>query len=499
MAITGTRHPFRFNYKVAVDKSGKLRDFSVIAYSNCGHTLDLSQGVLQRAMVHIDNCYKFPNADIHGRMCKTNLSSNTAFRGFGGPQAMFCTETLMKHVSEELNLNHDELREMNLYKEGDCTPFGMHLWQCNVQRTWNECKESSSYEQRLDLVRQFNKTNKYRKRGIYLMPTKFGIGFGLKHMNQAGALVMVYLDGSVLISHGGMEMGQGLHTKILQIAARVLDIPIEKVHINETATDKVPNTSPTAASASSEMNGLAVQDACNKLLKRLEPFKKSNPTGKWEDWVRQAYAERSSLSATGFGIIHCENVDFFNGKGAELFGYCVYGTACCEVEVDCLTGDHHLLRTDIVMDIGDSLNPAVDIGQIEGAFIQGYGLFTMEEIKIRPDGIRLTRGPGAYKIPSADDAPRSFNVRLLKGSSNRVAIFSSKAVGEPPLFLGACAFFAIREAVRSFRLDHDLKGYFRFDSPATPERIRMACEDEILKKVPKLPEKGTYTPWTVIP
>ncbi|VDM63232.1 unnamed protein product [Angiostrongylus costaricensis] len=497
MAITGTRHPFRFNYKVAVDKSGKLRDFCVIAYNNCGHTLDLSQGVLERAMVHIDNCYKFPNADIHGRMCKTNLSSNTAFRGFGGPQAMFCTETLMKHVSEELNLDHDEV-VMNLYAEGDCTPFGMHLRQCNIRRTWNECKESSSYEQRLDLVRQFNKANKYRKRGIYLMPTKFGVGFGLKHMNQAGALVMVYLDGSVLISHGGMEMGQGLHTKILQIAARVLDIPIEKVHINETATDKVPNTSPTAASASSEMNGLAVQDACNKLLKRLEPFKKSNPSGKWEDWVQQAYAERSSLSATGYGIIHCENVDFFNGKGAELFGYCVYGTACCEVEVDCLTGDHHLLRTDIVMDIGDSLNPAVDIGQIEGAFIQGYGLFTMEEIKIRPDGIRLTRGPGAYKIPSADDAPRVFNVRLLKGSSNRMAIFSSKAVGEPPLFLGACAFFAIREAVRSFRLDHGLNGYFRFDAPATPERIRMACEDEILKKVPKLPEKGTYTPWTVI-
>ncbi|RCN51177.1 aldehyde oxidase and xanthine dehydrogenase, molybdopterin binding domain protein, partial [Ancylostoma caninum] len=283
----------------------------------------------------------------------------------------------------------------------------------------------------------------------------------------------------------------------LQITARVLDIPIEKVHIHETASDKVPNASPTAASVGSDMNGLAVQDACNKLLKRLEPFKKANPKGKWEDWVRQAYVERVSLSATGFGIIHSETVDFFNGKGAELFGYCVYGSACCEVEVDCLTGDHHLLRTDIVMDVGDSLNPAVDIGQIEGAFIQGYGLFTMEEIKIRPDGVRLTRGPGNYKIPSADDAPRHFHVRLLKGSSNKMGIFSSKAIGEPPLFLGACAFFAIREAVRSFRQERGLNGYFRFDSPATPEQIRMACEDEILKKVPPLPEKGTYTPWTV--
>ncbi|KAL6737361.1 hypothetical protein Aduo_011012 [Ancylostoma duodenale] len=503
MAITGTRHPFRFNYKVALDSSGKFRDYSVTAYNNCGHTFDLSLGVMQRAMVHIDNVYKFPNADIRGRMCRTNLASNTAFRGFGGPQGMFCTETLVKHIAEQLNMDHDKIREMNFYEEGGCTPFGMRLRQNNIARTWYECKEHSDYEHRLEQVREFNRVNKYRKRGIYMMPTRFGIGFGLKQLNQrltidelkmkAGALVLVYTDGSVLVSHGGMEMGQGLHTKILQITARVLDIPIEKVHIHETASDKVPNASPTAASVGSDMNGLAVQDACNKLLKRLEPFKKANPKGKWEDWVRQAYVERVSLSATGFGIIHSETVDFFNGKGAELFGYCVYGSACCEVEVDCLTGDHHLLRTDIVMDVGDSLNPAVDIGQIEGAFIQGYGLFTMEEIKIRPDGVRLTRGPGNYKIPSADDAPRHFHVRLLKGSSNRMGIFSSK----PPLFLGACAFFAIREAVRSFRQERGLNGYFRFDSPATPEQIRLACEDEILKKVPPLPEEGTYTPWTV--
>nr|CDJ95017.1 Ferredoxin and [2Fe-2S]-binding and Molybdopterin dehydrogenase and CO dehydrogenase flavoprotein and Aldehyde oxidase xanthine dehydrogenase and Aldehyde oxidase and xanthine dehydrogenase domain containing protein [Haemonchus contortus] len=497
MAISGTRHPFKFNYKVALDSSGKFRDYSVTAYGNCGHTFDLSLGVVQRAMVHIDNVYKFPNADIEGRLCKTNLASNTAFRGFGGPQGMFCTETLVKHIAEELNLDHDKIREINMYEEGDCTPFGMHLRQCNIRRTWYECKETSNYEQRLKLVREFNRSNKYRKRGIYMMPTRFGIGFGLKQLNQAGALVLIYTDGSVLVSHGGMEMGQGLHTKIMQIAARVLDIPIELVHIHDTATDKVPNASPTAASVGSDMNGLAVQDACNKLLRRLEPFKKANPEGTWKEWVRQAYVERVSLSATGFGIIHSETVDFFNGKGAELFGYCVYGSACCEVEVDCLTGDHYLLRTDIVMDIGDSLNPAIDIGQIEGAFVQGYGLFTMEEIKVRPDGVRLSRGPGVYKIPSADDAPRHFNVRLLKGSSNRMGIFSSKAVGEPPLFLGACAFFAIREAVRSFRLEHGLKGYFRFDSPATPEQIRLACEDEILSKVPELPPKGTYTPWTV--
>ncbi|CAB3405985.1 unnamed protein product [Caenorhabditis bovis] len=496
MAITGTRHPFRLQYKVAVDKNQKLIDLDYTALSNCGHTVDLSMGVMQRAMVHADNVYRFPNADITGKMCKTNLASNTAFRGFGGPQGMFGTEIMVKHICEQLGWDHDEFREKNFYEEGDCTPFGMHLHQCNVRRTWQECRENSDYDARLQLVKEFNAKNKYTKRGIYLTPTRFGIGFGLKQLNQAGALVLIYTDGTVLVSHGGMEMGQGLHTKIQQIAARCLQIPISKVHIHDTSTDKVPNASATAASVGSDMNGLAVQDACRQLMERLAPFKKANPEGVWEDWVRAAYVDRVSLSASGFGIIHHEPVDFFNGKGAELFGYSVYGTACCEVEVDCLTGDHHLLRTDIVMDVGESLNPAVDIGQIEGAFIQGYGLFTMEEVKIRPDGTRLTRGPGTYKIPSADDAPREFNVSLLGGSSNKMGIFSSKAIGEPPLFLGSCAFFAIREAVRAYRLDHGLIGYFKFDSPATPERIRMACPDFLSKHIPELPKEGTYTPWT---
>uniref|UniRef100_A0A915DBV3 Xanthine dehydrogenase n=1 Tax=Ditylenchus dipsaci TaxID=166011 RepID=A0A915DBV3_9BILA len=448
-------------------------------------------------MVHIDNVYNFANADIVGRLCKTNTASNTAFRGFGGPQGMFAAETIIKHVAEEFGFNVNEIREKNFYKTGDCTHFGMHLRQCNIGRCWQECRQTSNYDQRLETVEQFNKTNMYRKRGIYLTPTKFGIGFGFKALNQAGALVHIYTDGSVLVSHGGMEMGQGLHTKILQIAARCLDIDISLVHIQDTSSDKVPNSSPTAASVGSDINGLAVQDACNTLLSRLQPYKMANPKGQWKDWVVAAYMDRVSLSTTGFAIIHSEVIDFMDGKGAEAFGYCVYGVACSEVEVDCLTGDHHVLRTDIVMDIGDSLNPAIDIGQIEGAFVQGYGLFTMEELKMRPDGTRLTRGPGNYKIPSADDTPRQFNVSLLKGSSNPVGIFSSKAVGEPPLFLGCSVLFAIREAIRDYRLQNGLQGYFRLDSPATAERIRLACEDKIMAKVAKLPEKESFTPWTV--
>uniref|UniRef100_A0A0N5B9E6 xanthine dehydrogenase n=1 Tax=Strongyloides papillosus TaxID=174720 RepID=A0A0N5B9E6_STREA len=479
MALTGTRHPYRFNYKVGIDKNLKLKSFEVSCYSNSGATLDLSGGVLTRAMVHIDNVYKWDNADIYGYLCKTNISSNTAFRGFGGPQGMFCTETIIDHISETLNINCNLLREKNFYQEGDKTHFGMTLRQCNITRCWDECKKLSDYEKRIDDVKKFNEHNKYKKRGIYMIPTKFGIGFGFKQLNQAGCLINIYTDGSVLISHGGMEMGQGLHTKMIQVASRCLQIPVEKIIINDTSTDKVPNASPTAASVGSDMNGLAVKNGCDILMERLKPFKDANPTGKWEDWVMAAYVNRVSLSTTGFGIIHSETIDFMDGKGAEAFGYAVYGAACTEVEIDCLTGDHHMIRSDIVMDIGDSLNPAIDIGQIEGAFIQGYGLFTMEEIKIRSDGVRHTRGPGTYKIPSADDVPRHFNVKLLKGSSNKMAIFSSKAVGEPPLFLGCSAFFAIKEAIKAYRLEHNLSGYFRLDSPATAENIRLHCSDGI--------------------
>uniref|UniRef100_A0A0N4ZXA3 xanthine dehydrogenase n=1 Tax=Parastrongyloides trichosuri TaxID=131310 RepID=A0A0N4ZXA3_PARTI len=498
MALTGTRHPYRFNYKVALNEQLKLKSLEVNCYSNSGATIDLSGGVLTRAMTHIDNVYKWDNADIYGYLCKTNISSNTAFRGFGGPQGMFCTETIMSHVSEILNVDVDKLREVNFYKEGDVTHFGMTLRKCNISRCWDECKSLSNYNERKEKVERFNEHSKYKKRGIYLLPTKFGIGFGFKQLNQAGCLINVYTDGSVLISHGGMEMGQGLHTKMVQVASRCLQIPIEKIEIHETSSDKVPNASPTAASVGSDMNGIAIKNGCDILMERLKPFKEANPNGKWEDWVMAAYVNRVSLSVTGFGIIHCESIDFMDGKGAEAFGYAVYGVACTEVEIDCLTGDHHMIRSDIVMDVGDSLNPAIDIGQIEGAFIQGYGLFTMEEIKIRSDGVRHTRGPGTYKIPSADDVPRHFNVKLLKGSSNKMAIFSSKAVGEPPLFLGSSAFFAIKEAIKAYRKDHGITGYFRMDSPATPENIRLHCSDRIISKINKAtPNFENVTPWNI--
>lgn len=267
--------------------------------------------------------------------------------------------------------------------------------------------------------------HRWRKRGISVIPTKFGIAFTEKLLNQAGALVLIYVDGSVLLSHGGTEMGQGLHTKMIQVASRALGVDISKIHISETSTDKVPNTSATAASAGSDLNGMAVLEACETLKKRLQPYINKNPDGKWEDWVSAAYVDRVSLSATGFHATPDIGYDFKNNVG-KPFNYFTFGAACSEVEIDCLSGDHQVIRTDIVMDLGESINPAIDIGQIEGGFIQGYGLFTMEELIYSPTGTLYSRGPGAYKIPGFGDIPQEFNVSLLKGAPNPRAVYSSK-------------------------------------------------------------------------
>ncbi|XP_066603767.1 xanthine dehydrogenase [Prorops nasuta] len=495
MMATGTRHPFTYTYKVGFNKDGKVRAIRICIYNNAGYSFDLSNSVLERAMFHFENAYKFPVCEVLGWACKTNLPSNTAFRGFGGPQGMFAGETIMRHVADFLGLDVVKLSEMHLYKEGDLTHYNQVLTHCTLKRCWEECIESSDYEKRAAAVRKFNEANRYRKRGLAIIPTKFGIAFTALFLNQAGALVHVYTDGSVLLSHGGVEMGQGLHTKMIQVASRMLRVSPDKIHIVETATDKVPNTSATAASAGSDLNGMAVIDACSKIMERLQPIIDANPEGKWEDWIRIAYFDRVSLSATGF--YRTPNIGYsFETNSGNPFNYFTYGVACSEVEVDCLTGDHQILRTDIVMDLGESLNPAIDIGQVEGGFIQGVGLFTLEELIYSPTGILFSRGPGAYKIPGFTDIPQEFNVSLLKGAPNPRAVYSSKAVGEPPLFLATSAFFAIREAVKDARKDMNISGYFRFDAPATAARIRLACIDELTTKIP---EPDVTKQWNKIP
>lgn len=301
-------------------------------------------------------------------------------------------------------------------------------------------------------------------------------------MNQAGALVHVYTDGSVLLSHGGTEMGQGLHTKMIQVASKTLQIPFDKIHIAETSTDKVPNTSATAASAGSDLNGMAVLNACNVIIERLAPYREQYPNDGWDKWVLKAFFDRVSLSATGFYKIPNIGYDFGTNSG-NAFSYFTYGTACSVVEIDCLTGDHQVIRSDIVMDLGESINPAIDVGQVEGGFMQGYGLFTLEEMVYSPAGMVMSRGPGVYKLPGFADIPAELNVSLLKGASNPRAVYSSKAVGEPPLFLASSVFFALKEAVADARIEEGLDEKFELISPATAARIRVACQDKIITRV----------------
>ncbi|CAN2388442.1 acting on CH or CH2 groups [Pristimantis euphronides] len=495
MLITGGRHPFLGRYKVGFKKTGQITALEVSYYSNAGNSCDLSHSIIDRTLFHMDNAYKIPNIKGSGYVCKTHLPSNTAFRGFGGPQGMMVVEAWMSDIAEACRLPPEHVRKLNMYQEGDLTHFNQKLEVFSVHRCWDECLRNSRYQERKIAIAAFNKQHRWKKRGIAIIPTKFGISFSLSFLNQAGALVHVYTDGSVLLTHGGTEMGQGLHTKMIQVASKALGIPTSKIHISETSTNTVPNSSPTAASVSSDLNGMAIYNACQTLLHRLEPYKKANPNGTWESWTRSAYEDRISLSATGFYSVDGIGYDPEKNQGRPS-SYFSYGVACSEVEIDCLTGDHTNLRTDIVMDVGTSLNPAIDIGQVEGAFVQGLGLFTLEELKYSPEGDLYTRGPGMYKIPAFGDIPAQFNVSLLRDCPNSKAIYSSKAVGEPPLFLSASIFYAIKDAITSARGESGITGIFRLDSPATPERIRNACVDQFTKLCP-VPEPGTFKPWSI--
>ncbi|KAI8823035.1 xanthine dehydrogenase/oxidase [Fimicolochytrium jonesii] len=480
MAISGQRHPFRGDYKVGFTAEGKLVSLEVMITSNGGFSADLSSSVLERAMTHVDNCYRIPNAIIRGRIAKTNIASNTAFRGFGGPQGMMLCEQFMCHVAEYLGKPVEEIRQINLYKTGEITPFRQPLTDVYIERVWDELHQSAQFEKRRREVDEFNKLHTHRKRGLALMPTKFGLAFTARFLNQAGALVHIYTDGSVLITHGGTEMGQGLHTKMVQIAAHALGVPVSKIHLSETQTSTVPNTSATAASVSSDLNGMAVLNACNTILARLAPYQSHTPPLTWEQMINKAYFDRVSLSATGFYATPDLSYDWATNEG-RMYNYFTYGAACAEVEVDTLTGEWGCRWADVCMDIGKSLNPA-----IEGAFIQGLGWCTLEEPLLNPNtGMLLTRGPGAYKIPSFRDIPVSLNVRFLSNVSNSRAVHSSKAVGEPPLFLGSVVFFAIRDAIKAKRREvGEDDGWFRMDSPATGERILAACggTDAVLAK-----------------
>ena len=453
MLISGTRHPFWAKYKLYCTRDGFFKSYDLQLVSNAGHSYDLSRAVMERAMTHCDNVYKFPHLKVNGRLAKTNMASNTAFRGFGGPQGMMVTEMMICEIADKLGIDPIVIREQNMYKPNDVTHYDMPLEDYFVPEMWSQILEDTEYQKQRAEIEQFNSENKWKKRGLAILPSKFGISFTARFLNQAGALVHIYSDGSVLLSHAGVEMGQGLHTKMIQIAANTLRIPDTNIHIVETSTDKVPNTSPTAASASSDLNGMAVLDACTQLAERIKPYREKDPNGTIKTWAFAAYMDRVNLSANGFYKTPDLTYDWETNKG-RLFFYFTTGIAISSVELDVLSGDHTILRSDIIMDIGQSINFAIDIGQIEGAFVQGIGWSTIEELLVLPgNGAVFTRGPGNYKIPGFRDVPQKFNVKILRDKCYKhlKTIKSSKGIGEPPLFLGASVFFALRDAVNYAR------------------------------------------------
>eukprot|EP00804_Cyclotella_cryptica_P017080 CCRYP_003325-RB/>CCRYP_003325-RB protein AED:0.06 eAED:0.06 QI:85/1/1/1/0.87/0.77/9/930/1539 len=510
MSITGGRHAFVTYYRAGAvvndDGTVKLHALDVKLYNNGGCKFDLTGPVMDRALFHVDNCYNWPNFHSVGTPCKTSQPPHTAFRGFGGPQGMVITEHIMDHFAIKCNVSGDKLRRDNMYTLQDCTPFGMRFGD-NFTGKWNVPSMYDQLYNTLDVpgrraaIAAFNAKNKWTKRGIALIPTKFGIAFTAKYMNQGGALVHLYTDGTVLVSHGGTEMGQGLHTKVCQVAAQAFGIPLDDVYVNDSSTDKVANTIPSAASMSTDLNGMATLDACRKILERIQPIRDQlPPNAKLSEVAKKAFYERVDLSAHGFYALDNDRCGYDwnkdrpedfpvdlpeNSWKGHPFNYFTQGVALAEVEIDVLTGDHKTLSADVIVDVGSSINPAIDIGQIEGAFIQGMGWSTIEEVVyadddhtwIRPRARVFTTGPGTYKIPCFNDVPERFNVSLLENADNPFAVHSSKAVGEPPFFLGCSVFFAIKDAVTAARGENS--GYFEFRMPATSERIRMACGDVI--------------------
>ncbi|CAK7219419.1 hypothetical protein SBRCBS47491_003837 [Sporothrix bragantina] len=504
MVTSGQRHPFLGKWKVGVNHDGKLQALDLAIYNNAGWTWDLSAAVCERAITHSDNCYYIPNVRISGRLCKTNTMSNTAFRGFGGPQGLFIAESYMSEVADRLGMPVEQLRAINMYKDGELTHFNQTITDWHVPLMYEQLRKSTDYDNRRTSVAEFNKEHKWRKRGLSLIPTKFGISFTALWLNQAGALVHIYHDGSVLVAHGGTEMGQGLHTKMVMIAAQALRVPMDSVFISETATNTVANASATAASASSDLNGYAVFNACEQLNNRLAPYReKLGEKATMKELAHAAYFDRVNLSAQGFYKTPEIGYSWDENRG-KMFFYFTQGVAAAEVELDTLTGTWTCLRADVLMDVGRTINPAIDYGQIHGAFVQGMGLFTMEEslwLRNGPmAGHLFTRGPGAYKIPGFRDVPQVFNVQLLKGVEWKElrTIQRSRGVGEPPLFMGSSVFFAIRDALKAARAQYGVvpktiskseegdingdNGLIQLESPATAERIRLACVDPIMER-----------------
>ncbi|SEB47352.1 xanthine dehydrogenase, molybdenum binding subunit apoprotein [Nitratireductor aquibiodomus] len=494
MTATGKRHDFLIDYEVGFDDEGNILGVDLTYAARCGYAADLSGPVTDRALFHCDNAYFYPAARAVSRPLYTNTVSNTAFRGFGGPQGMVGAERIIDEVAFALGKDPLEIRKKNLYGTDDrnVTPYHQTVEDNVAERVIAELEASADYAARRREIAVFNAKSQVIKRGLALTPVKFGISFTATHFNQAGALVHVYTDGSVHLNHGGTEMGQGLYTKVAQVVAEEFQIDIDQVKITATTTGKVPNTSATAASSGSDLNGMAAQDAARQIKTRLIDFASEahdvpkdqvvflpgrvrigNREIPFADLIREAYMARIQLSAAGFYKTPKIHWDRDKGQGRPFY-YFAYGAACAEVSIDTLTGEYMVERVDILHETGRSLNRAIDIGQIEGGFIQGMGWLTTEELVWDGKGRLRTHAPSTYKIPLASDRPKVFNVALADWAENaEPTVHRSKAVGEPPFMLAMCVLHALSDAVASVA-DH--KVCPRLDAPATPERVLMAVE-----------------------
>jgi xanthine dehydrogenase large subunit len=499
MMITGKRHDFRIDYEVGYDDEGRILGADITLLSRCGYSTDYSGPVNDRACLHIDNCYFIPNLKLISHRCKTNTQSATAFRGFGGPQGMFGIETIIEQIANDIGKDPLDVRMLNIYQDPAVsgnpatmvTQYGQTIADWVGDKVITQVATEAKYRERRDSVNAFNKVNKRRKRGLALVPLKFGISFTATMLNQGGALLNIYMDGSVSVNHGGTEMGQGLNTKMAQVCADGLGIDLSYVRVTGTDTQKVPNASATSASSGADINGAAIMNATAQMRARLAPVaanmlgckdtdvnfanNMAHGGGKSVEWTavaKQAWMDRVGLSVAGFYMTPEIKYDFATLTGHAFYYYC-YGASVSEVEIDTRTGEWWLKAVDIVHDAGKSINPAIDKGQIEGGYVQGMGWLTMEECIWDKKGKFLTHGPSTYKIPVAGDIPEHFNVTLFDGSNLKPTPFYSKAVGEPPLMLALSTFFALRDAV-SASADHQT--VVHMSAPATPEKILMSCE-----------------------
>jgi xanthine dehydrogenase large subunit len=491
MIATGKRHPFLYRYTVGFDDDGRVVALDAMLAADAGWSLDLTPGVVARALTHTDNAYWIPHFRAIGYACRTNKQSATAFRGFGGPQGVVVMEDAIDRIARHLGRDADDVRALNFYGDHQETPYGQLVDENHLPRVWAELRRDAEIDRRRAEIAAFNETSPVLKRGLGLFPLKFGISFNIPHMNQAGALVHIYSDGSIRLNHGGTEMGQGLFVKIAQVVAEVFKVDIERIRLSATSTAEVPNTSPTAASTGSDLNGWAAYAAADTLKKRMIAFAAghfgvaeddiefadgnvriakpgSNQVVSFSELAKLCYLGRVSLSSTGYYKTPKIHWDGAAMRGRPFF-YFSFGAAAAEVVIDTLTGESRVLRADLVQDCGASLNPSIDLGQIEGAFVQGQGWLTCEELWWDGKGRLRTAGPSTYKIPGSRDAPPVFNVKLLENAPSREAtIFRSKAVGEPPLMLATAVWTALKNAISAAG---DGVGAVRLDAPATPERV----------------------------